>query len=344
MLDISAFPLWAICFAFAAGALLVGVTGARLPAVAAAIGQKTGIGQAFAGMLLLGGITTLPELATTTSAAAFGAGNLALNNVFGSVSFNLLLLVLADIAVGGHALTSIIGKPATLLQGVLGMLLLAGAGAAVVAGDVSFGPVGLASALLFTACVAAMWIASQYESRPTWQIVDPPPRSEADKELRSDRTRRELLVSLLALGGLILIGGVLLSQTGEAIAERTGVGEGLVGLSLLAFATSLTELTTMVSAARGGHYELAVGDAFGANLFNIAMIFLIDVASPGPPVLSSAGPFEAFAAMLALTLTAIFLVGLVERGNRTVWRLGYDSVAAVVTYCGGIVVLASVLR
>lgn len=67
------------------------------------------------------------------------------------------------------------------------------------------------------------------------------------------------------------------------------------------------------------------------------------MASPGPPVLSSAGPFEAFAAMLALTLTAIFLVGLVERGNRTVGRLGYDSIAAVFVYCGGIVVLASVL-
>ena len=343
MLDLSTFPLAGLFAAFAAAALVVWWAGARLPAIAAAVGEKTGIGQAFAGMLLLGGITTLPEFATTTSAAAFGAERLALNNIFGSAAFNLILLAFADAVLGRRALTSVIGRPATLLQGVLGIALLGAAGAAAVAGDVALGPAGLASTLLFLLCIAAMRIASQYEARPAWQVVDPEPRAEADEERKAAGTARSLAAHLGLVALLILAAGFVLSQTAEEIALRTGLGSGLVGLLLLALATSLPKLTAITAAVRGGHYEMAVGDVFGANLFNIAMIFVIDLASPGGPVLAAAGRFEAFAALLGLTLTSIFVVGLIERKDRTVARFGYDSAAALIVYAAGVTVLATVL-
>lgn len=58
---------------------------------------------------------------------------------------------------------------------------------------------------------------------------------------------------------------------------------------------------------------MAMRDIFGTNLFNIALIFLADLAYPGGPVLRQAGPFEAVASLLALVLTGIFILGIVDK-------------------------------
>jgi cation:H+ antiporter len=345
MLGIDSWSLGAAAAAFAVAAALVWWAGSRLPEVASAIGRKTGLSQAFAGMLLLGGITTLPELATMTSAAATGSADLALNNAFGSAAFNMLLLVLADFALGQRALTSVLGKPATLLQGVLGMLLLGTAATVITIGDraIPVLGVGVGSTSLFVGCLAAMWIASGYERRSAWTLIDPPRPSEyVSDEARSELPLRRLLLTCGGLAMLIFIAGFTLSQSAEVIAERTGLGSGLVGLVLLALATSLPELTAITAAVRSGHYELAVGDVFGANLFNLAMIFVIDLIASGSPVLSAAGRFEAIAALLALLMTGAFIVGLLERADRILFRLGWDSLASLTLYLGGIAILSGI--
>lgn len=340
MLQLANLPLSVIGLAFGMAAALVWWAGRQLPAMVAAIGAKTGLGKAFAGMLLLGGITTLPELATTSSAAAFGNGSLALNNALGSTAFNILLLALADAVLGRDALTSVLATPATLLQGVLGMLLLAITAVTILLGDQPIGGVGLGSSLLFLLCVAAMWFAAQYETRPSWKVINPPAAREIRSEPDTGLGLRLLLVRLAGLAALVLVGGALLSQSGDAFADRTDVGSGMVGLLLLATATSLPEVTVITAAIRDGHYEMAVGDIFGANLFNIAMIFIIDLFLPGAPVLQSAGSFEAVAALLALLLTGTFVIGLLERGDRTLFRMGYDTIAVLLIYAVGVVMLA----
>ena len=78
---------------------------------------------------------------------------------------------------------------------------------------------------------------------------------------------------------------------------------------------------------------------FGSNLFNANIIVLVDALHPGDPVLVAAGPFAAFAASLAAVMTLMFLVGIIERRDRTVWRLGVDSMAAVGVYIAGVIVL-----
>lgn len=335
-------PLPLLAAWFAAAAALVWWSGVRLPARAAAIGRRTGIGQAFAGMLLLGGITTLPELSTVLSAGAMGAGRLAINNALGSAAFNIMLLATADAAIRRGALTAVIASPATLLQAVLGMLLLAAVAAGIVAGDRPLVPgVGVWSTLIFAGCLIAMRIAARYETRPAWTVVAPPPAPPEDQEDELELGTGALVAGTAGLAALILVGGIMLATSADAIAARTEIGEGLIGFVLLALATSLPELSTIVSAARRGRYELAVGDIFGANLFNVAMIFLLDLVHAGPPILGLAGPFEAVAALLALVLTGVFLIGLLERHDRTLFRMGYDSIAAIVIYGAAMAYLSS---
>jgi cation:H+ antiporter len=84
---------------------------------------------------------------------------------------------------------------------------------------------------------------------------------------------------------------------------------------------------------------MALGDIFGTNLFNAALIFVTDALAPGEPLLGRVGAFSAFGALLGLILTALFMAGLVERRDRTVFRMGWDSLAALVAYGGGVAML-----
>ena len=336
-------PLSLLLAVFVLAASAVWWAGTRLPRYVIALSDKTGLGQGFAGMLVLGGITSLPEMATATTAAAIGAPLLALNDVLGSAGFNILLLAVADMLLGRRPLTSVVAKPVTLIQGVLGMMVLGLVIAAITAGDRA--PIGLAgiwSALIFVAALAAIRIAGRSESRPMWLVVNKPDLALAAKAERSDIGWRHILLGLSLLAAIILIAGAVLATSATMIAGRTGVSGSLMGFLFVSAATSLPELSAIIGASRYQRYQLAIGEVFGSNLFNFALIFVIDLASPGPPVLSLAGPFEAMAALLALLMSGVFVLGLIERRDRTIMRMGEDSIAVLLVYAAGLAVLLTI--
>jgi cation:H+ antiporter len=148
-----------------------------------------------------------------------------------------------------------------------------------------------------------------------------------------------LALRIALLGAVILGAGYVLAQTAQTVADQSGLGESFVGAVLLGFATSLPEISTVVAAVRMRRYAMAIGDIFGTNLFNVIILVLVDALHSGPPVLPAAGPFAAFAALMAAVMTMIFVVGLIERRDRTVGRIGVDALAAIAVYIGGLFVL-----
>ncbi len=337
--------LWQTAFVFILAAAAVWWAGTRLPAYVVALSDKTGVGQGLAGMLVLGGITSLPELATGTTAAAIGVPLLSLNDILGSASLNLLLLALADMAIGSRPLTSVVARPVTLIQGVLGMTLFAFVGAAIGIGGGDFGgPVGFWSIAIFGCVLVALFVSHRAEQRPMWQVVNPPDLEVAEETRQKSIPTAKLALSLVGLASVILVGGVTLANAGETIAMETGLGAGIVGLLIIAAATSLPEASAIVGAMRHKRYELAIGEIFGSNMFNLAIIVAIDLVAPGQSVIEQAGGFEIAAAMLALVLTGVFVIGLIERRDRTILRMGQDSIAAILVYFGGVTLLLSLAR
>jgi cation:H+ antiporter len=79
---------------------------------------------------------------------------------------------------------------------------------------------------------------------------------------------------LLIIGGLIaLVGGAkLLISGGVSIARNIGISEWFIGITIVAIGTSLPEIVSSVIAARRGHGEMAIGNIFGSNIFNILMV------------------------------------------------------------------------
>lgn len=326
---------------FAGAAAVVWICGTRITGKVDAIATRTGLGQAFAGMLLLGGITSLPELSAIVSSAATGNAALAVNNLLGSVSINVLLIAVADAVIGRAAITGEIGSAATLMQGTLAIAAKIVLVIAILTGDVAVAGVGLWSAALLVLCVAGFWLSARYAERAPWHVDEPRGDDGAtqDEPERSQGSLRGLIVTTSLLAAGILVAGFVISQAADAIAAATGLGAGLVGLVLVGFATSLPELSTITAAVRRRRYEMALGDVFGTNLLTVALVFAADLAYREGAILATAGRFEAIAALLGALLSALFVIGLLERGDRTVLRMGYDSLAAIATFGGGLVLL-----
>lgn len=349
MLDLGQWPLWLDGLAFAGAATVVWAAGTRLSREVDRIARRTGISHAFAGLLLLGSITSLPEVAVSISASLAGEAALALNNVLGAVATQVALLALADALIGREALTSVVVEPIVLLQAALNILLLALIAAAITAGDAPLLGAGAWSWSLLAAYLLAMRFLSTYQERTPWRAHPARPQAEAreggeaapdaDGDGGDRRPLARTVLSAAAAAALILAAGYLLSRTGAAVAERSGLGSAFFGVTLLSFATSLPEISTMIGAVRLRRYEMALGGIFGTNLFSALLVFLIDLLAPGGPVLARAGSFSAFGALLCLVLTGLFLAGIIERRDRTVLRMGWDSLAALVLYGAGVAVL-----
>ena len=339
-------PLAANIAIFGAAAIAVWLAGTRVAEYAAVLARRTGMGHAAAGLLLLAGITSLPEIAVTVTASAGGNAALAVNNLLGSVAMQVAILAIADAVIGRDALTSVIPNPVVLTQISLNVLVLSLVAAAVVVGDRGVLGVGVWSCLLVVAYIGSIWLLSRTEGRRTW-VIDPearPPRRPRSKVGSGDDGKGALapLLARTVGGGAVILGaGFLLAKTGEAIATHTGLGQSLGGYLLVAVSTSLPEASTVIASVKLGRYVMAMSDIFGTNLFNGGLLFLVDAVYRGGPVLDEVGAFTAFAALLGVLVSALYLLGLLERRDRTVLRMGYDSFAVLATYLLGVGVLFS---
>nr|WP_240049131.1 sodium:calcium antiporter [Parerythrobacter lutipelagi] len=339
----SPFPLALLVLFFGLAAGAVWWAGTRLPRYVVALSDKTGLGQGFAGMLVLGGITSLPELTTATTAAAIGAPLLAMNDVLGSAAFNVLLLAVADMLLGPRPLTSVVARPVTLIQGVSGMMVLA----LIIAAITADGRAPLAGSyiwpiIIFVAALGSIHIADRAERRPMWQVINQPELAFTEAAKQRDIGWHRLLLWLAGLALIILAAGAILAATATQIAGQTGIGGSLMGFLFVSAATSLPEFSAIIGAIRHKRYELAIGEVFGSNLFNFALILVIEVVASGDPVLMRAGAFEAMAALLALLMSGVFVLGLVERRDRTIFRMGEDSLAVLLVYAVGLAFLLGV--
>jgi cation:H+ antiporter len=348
LLAFHALPLAANVALFALGALVIWVAGTRLARYADAIAERTGTGRAFIGALLLGGITSLPEIATTITASAIGNAPLAVNNLFGGVAMQVAVLAAVDVIVRGRALTARVDGAVVLLQGALLVVILTLAAAAIAVGDVSLAGVGAWTTAILVASIGAFFLIHRHRSASLggWRVTPTPADVDDQARARDHAHRapaagstRALVAKIVAAGAAILVAGILVARTGDVLAEQSGLGASFMGVLLVAVATSLPEASTTIAAVRLGQYEMAFSNIFGANILDLAVLFLADAVFVGAPVLSEVGRFSLTAALLGILLTGIFLAGLIERRERVVLAAGVDSHVVLAVYLGGMVLL-----
>lgn len=298
------------------------------------IALRTGLGGMFVGVILMAGATSLPEVLTTISSINQGVPNLAAGNLLGSNMFNMFLLAILDIA---HRKERLLRKAATkhALSGSLTVFLIGLVVFLVMADiDVSIGWLGIDSLLIMLSYFISMRIIqkSAQSNGVSGSYLDIPEDTPSLK--------RGLLGFGIASLMLIFITPSMV-RTSASIAELTGLGTTFIGTTLVALVTSLPEMVTTLAAARLGADDMAIGNLFGSNLFNMFALGLTDIFYIQGRFLGMIDPSFLMIGMLGLIMTSMGLIGNLARLERRILFIEFDALALVVVYFGGLWLLLS---
>jgi cation:H+ antiporter len=341
----------ALLAVLAGGAAATWVAGIFLSKATDRIDEHFDLGQALGGMLLLGIAGTLPEIAITVSAALSGHLDIAVGNLLGGIAMQTLVLVILDF-------TSRNKRPLSNLSNSLeplheAALVIAVVGIAVMgtqlAASATIGPVSPASLAIVVVWLLGIFALNRNRRSPRWQSADalaspaaspaPAPSPVPEKQGKPDGRSRSVGGTLAVFGvasAVTLVAGVLLEQSGNALADEFGINGAIFGATVLAAITALPEISTGLAAVRMGQVGLAMGDIFGGNAIQVTLFLVADLLA-GQAVLTTASVESIWLACLGIVVTAIYLNGLITRPERKVLGLGSDSLAVAVAYALGVV-------
>jgi len=298
------------------------------------IAVRTRMGGMFIGVLLLAGATSLPELLTTISSVFQGVPNLAAGNLFGSNMFNMFVLAILDLvhrkerllrkAALKHALS---GSLAVFIIGLVVFFIMADLQATILW-------VGVDSLVVIAVYVIAVYLI---QGNP---LALARPAVEEAIPAGTPSLRTGLIGFGLAAGGLVIITPNMVSSS-VTIAEITGLGTTFVGTALVALVTSLPELVTTLAALRIGADDMAIGNLFGSNLFNIFALGLTDFFYLQGRFLGVIDPAFLLVGMLGLLMTGMGLIGNLARIERRILFVEVDALLLVIVYFLGMYLLYS---
>ena len=315
---------------FLACAVAIGVAGTYLSRYGDVIARRTGMGGSWVGLVLVATVTSLPELATGVSAVTINqAPEIAVGDVLGSCVFNLLIIVVLDLLQRGESVYTR-ARQGHILAAGFGVVLIGFAGFNVLLAQGgphwAWGHVGLYSPVIVVLYAVAMRTVFRYETSHREQVQ---PEPERDRGL----TLAQALQRYAAAALVVIAAGIWLPYLGKALAAQMGWSQSFVGTLFVAAATSLPEVAVSVAALRIGALDMAIGNLFGSNLFNIFILAIDDVAYLKGPLLANVSPVHAVSALSAIMMTGVAIVGLLFRPKLRVFKtVGWVSIVLFVFY------------
>lgn len=320
---------------FLLGTLVIILAGSRLSHYGDLIAERTGLGGAFIGIILLSTVTSLPEMAvSTTSTLIVGSPDLAVGGLLGSNTFNLAVIVLLDILYYHGPLLKRVHLSHILSAG-LGVSFIGIVTALILfyqqGGTVQIFGVGIGSFIFVGMYLLSIQLIYRFERRRRQEVLE----LEAAQEIAPLNLRTIYLKTILAALAIITA-GIWLSLTADEIAATTGWGESFVGSLFLAAATSLPEVVVSISALRLGALDMAVSNLLGSNLFNMVIVAVCDILYRPAPLLSAVSPGNIMAGLTAMVMTGIVITGLIYRTqSKSLGRVGWEAAALLATYLIG---------
>jgi cation:H+ antiporter len=312
-------------------------SGAKLSKYGDIIAEKTGLGRAWTGLVLMAAVTSLPELVTGISSVTFaGLPDIAVGDVLGSCVFNMLILAVLDIV---HRQTPICTKAhhGHILAAGFGIILLNIVCTATLLGDrmPSFGWIGVYSIINICVYVVAMRLVFSYEKRKLSMQL-----KEMAEDLKYGDVRLEDVVVRYCLNAVFVItAAMFLPGIGGQIAAASGLGQTFVGNVFIALSTSLPEVVVSLAAVRIGAVDLAIGNLFGSNIFNILILSLDDIFFMKGPLLAFASHSHIISALSAIVMTSIAIIGLIYRTEKKRMFLAWDSAFIISVYATNLLLL-----
>ncbi len=337
-MNIQSLPLNITIFAIAA--VVIAIVGTRMAKVTDQLADKTGWGQAIMGAVFLGGSTSLSGIVTSVTAAASGHSELAVSNAVGGIAAQTAFLAIADISYRKANLEHAAASIANLVQGTLLMSLLAIPLLATASPQVSLWGIHPATIILISAYIFGLRLVAQARENKMWS----PRQTQLTnvKETSTDNSNTSLStlwIQFVIYALLVAASGYLIAQSGLNIASITGISESIVGGLFTAISTSLPELVTTVAAVSRGALTLAVGGVIGGNCFDLLLLAFSDIAYRQGSIYGAVGNRQIFVMALTILMTGVLLLGLLQRQEKGIGNIGFESFLILLLYVGGVVLL-----
>ncbi len=259
---------------------------------AIAVAQKLAIPTLIVSLVIVGFGTSMPELLVSVRAALTGSSDIALGNVVGSNTANILLIIGACAMIFPITHWDKGVKRDTYVMIAAALLLL---------GLVQFEAIGRIAGFLMVVGLIAYIVYAYVQGKESMEEL-------ADEEVKHE-TLGTGFMALLIAGGLatLFVGAELLVRGATNLARDFGVSEAVIGLTVVAVGTSLPELATGIMSALRKHSDIMIGNIVGSNIFNI--LFILGVTSVIQPIAVAPrfGEFDV-PVMLGVTIGFAFLL------------------------------------
>ena len=233
---------------------------------ASAIAKRFGISDLVIGLTVVAFGTSMPEFVVNMVSVAEGSTDLAITNIVGSNIINtfvILGLTALVYPIVSQKRSRDFDIPMSIIAGVLVLIL--------VAVQLPFGEAGKSIGHLGGGVLLAFFCYFLYN---TFRHAKDHPEEGPSDEVPSTKDIPVRRAVALILGGLVglVVGGELIVKSAVDLATRMGVSEAIIGLTIVALGTSLPELATSVIAAAKHNSDIAIGNVFGSNIFNVFFV------------------------------------------------------------------------
>jgi cation:H+ antiporter len=325
---------------FAIAALVIVYGGTKMTGQADLIADRTGLGEAIVGGVLLGAATSLSGTIVSVTAALDGRASLAFSNGIGGIAAQTAFLAIADILHRRANLEHAAADMANVFQGALLMLMLALPLAAWLGPDVALFGVHPVSVLLLAIYVGGVHATHRVRQHPMWEAVETEDTDTdtPDEEQEGAPSTPVLMLSfgalMLAMGGA----GYVVAEVAGALTDRFGINASVVGALMTAVVTSLPELITTLAAVRRGALQLAMGGIIGGNTFDTLFLVLADGAYREGSLYHAIVKDDVFWLSVGLIMTAILTLGQLYRQRQGPGNIGLESVGILAVYAAAILI------
>ena len=330
--------------AFLLAAAAVFVAGVRMTGTADKLADRTGLGEALIGGVLLGAATSIAGVSVSVTSALDGLASLAFSNSVGGIAAQTVFLAFADMAYRRVNLEHAAADLGNVFQGIVLLVLLTLPFLAATSPEVTVfatHPVSFVIPVVYGVGLVANRVVQE---EPMWTPVNTPDTDQDAPEEEDEATRHKSTLRLFAgFGGLMLAMGAagwVISKTAGELSTRLELSQSLVGALATAVVTSLPELVTTITAVRRGALQLAVGGIIGGNTFDTLFLTAADIGYREGSLYHAVPLLDYFWVVSAILMTGILLGGLILRQRIGPARIGAESVLLVLIYAGAVAVQA----
>ena len=313
-----------------AGFALLVVGAESLVRGASKLAAAFGISPLVIGLTVVAFGTSAPEMAVSTISGLSGQANIAIGNVVGSNIFNILLIL------GVSALVAPLVVSQRLVKLDVPLMILASVTVYLFSlNGVISRPEGL---FLFAGIIAYTVFLIRQSRRENQAGQAEYAQEYGAKEPRFVKALLKDVVLILAGLGLLVLGSKWLVDGAVSIAQKLGVSDLIVGLTIVAAGTSLPELATSVVASLRGERDIAVGNVIGSCLFNLlAVLGVAGIVSPNGIAVSPAALHFDLPVMVAV---AVVCLPIFFTGSRISRREGALLFAGYIAYTAYLILTA----